>query len=372
MCALALFENDTCTQMDACRSDLNLTCPGNCYGDFKRCIKSSTASTYILLSRSSPRIIELTENFRSDINVTSLMRYGTTVAGGCNGTASTNQTALLWPADVLVTRNDTVYVANYDNRLLAFDPNNRTARTIATFANWPTFIFVDNRTSDLYVSVTLLQLVYIFPGNRTIPPDRTLTGNCSLNRLYGPTVVIVDSVGNVYIASYDCHWVTRWAPNATTGTLIAGSPLAQPGNNSQSLNLPYGLALDEPNSFLYVADRDNHRIQRFLLGGSGVGVTVAGGNGAGAAPNQLNRPTEIYLSKIDGSLYIADSYNNRAQKWMMNNSSSGVTVAGSPDGTAGRSAFLMDLTYAISLDASETYLYVTDSNNERIQRFNLL
>ena len=41
MCALALFENDTCTQMDACRSDLNLTCPGNCYGDFKRCIKTS-------------------------------------------------------------------------------------------------------------------------------------------------------------------------------------------------------------------------------------------------------------------------------------------------------------------------------------------
>ena len=302
----------------------------------------------------------------------SLPGYGVTVAGACNGSTTSTDTLLLAPADVLVTDNGTLYVANYDNQLFAFDPNNRTARTMATFPDWPAFLFIDKQTSDLYVSVTLLHLVYIFPGNRTIPPDRTMTGNCSLNRLYRPTVVIVDSVGNVYIASYDCHWVIKWAPNARSSTLIAGSPLGQQGTDSQSLNYPYGLALDELNLFLYVADRENHRIQRFLLGGSGVGVTVAGGNGPGSAPNQLNGPTEIYLSQIDGSLYIADSYNNRVQKWMMNNSSSGVTVAGSPDGTAGRSAFLMNLTYVISLDASETYLYVTDSNNERIQRFNLL
>jgi DNA-binding beta-propeller fold protein YncE len=293
------------------------------------------------------------------------MRY----AGGCNGSASTNQTSLLSPADVLVSENGTMFVANYDNRLFAFDPNSRTARTVATFADWPAYLFIDNRTSDMYVSVIQLHLVYILPGNRTIPPDRSITGNCSLNRLYHPTVVIVDSVGNVYIASYDCHWVMRWAPNANVSTLIAGSPLAQQGGTSQTLRFPYGLALDEPKSFLYVADRENHRIQRFLLGGSGTGVTVAGGNGPGAAPNQLNGPTEIYLSKIDGSLYIADSYNNRIQKWMMNNSSSGVTIAGSPSGTAGRTAYLMDLTYAICVDASENYLYVSDSNNNRIQRF---
>jgi hypothetical protein len=41
ICALSLFENDTCTQTDACRSDLNLTCSGNCYGEFKTCIKTS-------------------------------------------------------------------------------------------------------------------------------------------------------------------------------------------------------------------------------------------------------------------------------------------------------------------------------------------
>jgi hypothetical protein len=58
----------------------------------------------------------------------------------------------------------------------------------------------------------------------------------------------------------------------------------------------------------------NNRIQRFVLGGSGIGVTVAGGNGQGSANNQLNQPIGIFLSRLDGSLYIADTYNNRIQK----------------------------------------------------------
>jgi DNA-binding beta-propeller fold protein YncE len=301
----------------------------------------------------------------------SLAGYGVTVAGACNGSTTTNETVLLGPTDVLVTENGTIYVGDLSNRVLAFDLNNRTARTVATFANWPTSLFIDNRTSDMYVSVFQLHLVYILPGNRTIPPDRSMTGNCSLNRLCDPIVVIVDSAGNVYIGSLFCHSVTRWAPNANVSTLIAGSPLGQPGSDSQSLWYPHGLALDEPNSFLYVADHGNQRIQRFLLGGSGIGVTVAGGNGLGTAPNQLNGPTKMYLSKIDGSLYIADYYNSRVQKWMMNNSSSGVTVAGSPSGATGRTVFLMNLVYAISFDANETQLYVSDTFNGRVQRFDL-
>lgn len=47
ICALRLFLNDACTQADSCRSDLNLTCSINCYGEFERCVlMSSTASTY--------------------------------------------------------------------------------------------------------------------------------------------------------------------------------------------------------------------------------------------------------------------------------------------------------------------------------------
>jgi hypothetical protein len=42
ICALQLFENDTCTQIDACRSDLNLTCSANIYGEFQKCAQPSS------------------------------------------------------------------------------------------------------------------------------------------------------------------------------------------------------------------------------------------------------------------------------------------------------------------------------------------
>jgi sugar lactone lactonase YvrE len=191
-----------------------------------------------------------------------------------------------------------------------------------------------------------------------------------MNWLYLPTGIVVDSVGNVYISSYYCCWITKWAPNATSGTLVAGSSTGTPGGNSLSLYGAYGLALDEPNSFIYVADLYNNRIQRFVLGGSGIGVTVAGGNGAGSAANQLNSPYDIYLSRLDGSLYITDSSNNRIQKWQKN-ATSGITVAGSSSGISGRTPYLLQTPIALTMDYDENYLYVVDSANNRIQRFSL-
>ena len=36
-CAMQLFENDTCSQVDSCRSDLNLTCTADCIGPLRKC-----------------------------------------------------------------------------------------------------------------------------------------------------------------------------------------------------------------------------------------------------------------------------------------------------------------------------------------------
>jgi hypothetical protein len=52
VCALQLFENETCGQVDSCRSDFNLSCLTDCYGDSPQCLQSmiyskSTISSYI-------------------------------------------------------------------------------------------------------------------------------------------------------------------------------------------------------------------------------------------------------------------------------------------------------------------------------------
>jgi DNA-binding beta-propeller fold protein YncE len=296
--------------------------------------------------------------------------YGITVAGACNGTSTTNGTLLRYPADILITPNGTLYVADNARSVLAFEPNNRTARTIATLHDWPSCIAFDTRTSEFYVCVSNDHLVYIVPGNRTIPPQGVELGNCTPSKFSTPKGIAVDSVGNVYIASVTCNWVMKWAPNATTGVVIAGSPMGYAGSSSTLLSGPYGLALDEPNSIIYVVDRENHRIQVFPMNGSGIGITVAGGNGAGNAANQLESPTIVYLSKFNDSIYICDTFNHRIQKWIIRGTT-GVTVAGSPAGSRGNSAYLFHTPYGIALDPEEKYLYVSDTYNARVQKYTL-
>ena len=43
-------------------------------------------------------------------------------------------------------------------------------------------------------------------------------------------------------------------------------------------------------------------------------MTVAGGNGVGAATNQLHHPNGLFVSD-DGSIYVADTHNQRVMKW---------------------------------------------------------
>ncbi len=306
----------------------------------------------------------------TDTTISSPMLLGITVAGGCSGSSSTNQTLLNTPSDVTLGSNNALYIGDNSYQLYLFQLGNRTGRSLKSFPSWPSFMFYDNRTSYVYVTVMHAYLAYILPTNKTIPPSGIAGTSCSNSSLYYPTGIIADSVGNVYIACYVCNWVMKWAPNATNAIIIAGSAAAVAGTDSRSLYYPYGLALDEANSFIYVADRNNYRVQRFPLDGSGNGVTVAGGNGQGPLCNQLDQPTDISLSKLDGSIYISDCFNNRVQKWEVN-ATTGITVAGSPNGTSGNTPYLMNHIFGVAIDEDEKYLYVADSLNNRIQRFSL-
>jgi NHL repeat len=67
-------------------------------------------------------------------------------------------------------------------------------------------------------------------------------------------------------------------------------------------------------------------------------VTVAGGNGQGAANNQLNTLRGLFVSD-DGSIYVADGWNHRVVKWAPG-VSSGRVVAG--NGVAGNHSDLLN------------------------------
>ncbi|CAF4539650.1 unnamed protein product, partial [Rotaria sp. Silwood2] len=74
----------------------------------------------------------------------------------------------------------------------------------------------------------------------------------------------------MYISALENEAVLRWN---TTGITIAGIS-NESGSDSTHLNTPWDVTLDYQNS-LYIADRNNHRIQKYLVG-SLSGITVAG------------------------------------------------------------------------------------------------
>ena len=296
--------------------------------------------------------------------------FGTTVAGYCNGTAGNESSGLSQPHGLFVIDNGTVYSADTSNvRLQAFSPNSRSGMTVLSsmVLNHPEFMVANSNASTIYVADYYKNKVFLYPQNLAIPQLNTSAG-CALNQINKPTGVAVDSSGNVYISVKSCNQVVKWAgPNANTSIRVAGTGIA--GNNNTHLDSPNGLYLDENNAALYVADTNNHRIQKFFLNSnSTAAVTVAGGNGAGLALNQLNSPRGFDISHKDGSIYIADKSNNRIVCWKVK-ATQGIVIAGSTSGLAGSTALLLDAPFEVKLDVNETFFYVSDLNNNRIQRF---
>ncbi len=243
---------------------------------------------------------------------------------------------------------------------------------------YPVFAFVDTKNAnDLHVSeygncrVDLFSSMQIYNPAPRIVAGITENNGATLNDVNGVMGITLDKQKNLYVADMGNHCITRWAPNATTGVLIAGNGTV--GTDSMHLDQPCGIFLDQNNSLLYVADTFNHRIQVFKLNGTPPynGTTVAGGNGQGSGSNQLNQPIDVWVSTKTGAIYIADQNSNRIQRWNKG-ATTGVTLAGSPSGVAGSDSTHLNNPAGLVINTNETQMYVNDSNNARIQRFDFI
>ncbi|CAF1467102.1 unnamed protein product, partial [Adineta steineri] len=84
------------------------------------------------------------------------------------------------------------------------------------------------------------------------------------------------------------------------------------GGNLTQLSSPAGMIVDYLGQ-IYVADCGNDRIMRWCEGKS-EGEIVIGGNGKGNEPNQLNQPKGLSFDD-GGNLYVVDLGNNRIVKF---------------------------------------------------------
>jgi sugar lactone lactonase YvrE len=290
-----------------------------------------------------------------------------TVAGLCNATIGNGSQGLSGPWTIYVTSDNTLYVADYDAyRIVAYSSLSRFGTTLVTTANIHMDDFYVDSKKNIYTAIIGAGKIFVSPSNITFP--QIVSYPCNLSVLYAPYGVTVDNQGNIYVSDFSCHMITKWTLNSTTGTLIAGQ-MNTAGSTNRMLNTPKCIFYDENSLALYVVDYNNHRVQKFFVNGNGTGLTVAGGNGVGTGLHQLNYPTGVWVSSKDGSVFVCDSSNHRVMKWKVN-ATQGSIVAG-VTGTTGSSAQYLDTPGDIALDPSETYLYVTDYGNHRVQRFRL-
>ncbi|CAF0878391.1 unnamed protein product [Adineta steineri] len=102
---------------------------------------------------------------------------------------------------------------------------------------------------------------------------------------------------------------TKWKQNAFT---IAGGN--GQGSESNQLDQPSGIYIDNDDQSIYIADTYNHRIVRWEFGADN-GEIVAGGNGRGGEINQFSYPIDVILDKDKKYLIICDYGNGRVVRW---------------------------------------------------------
>ncbi len=142
---------------------------------------------------------------------------------------------------------------------------------------------------------------------------------------------------------------------AGPGTVVAGGGSLASGDHgpaaSALLQHPSGVAVDA-SGYIYIADRDNHRIRRVGLDGTittiaGVGIAGNTGDGGPAVQAELNGPVSV-TADPSGNLYIVDAGNHRVRKITPGGMIEAVSVPG-----------LISPVYALADSAGN--LYVADS-----------
>ena len=238
-------------------------------------------------------------------------------------------------------------------------------------------VYIADHDNNVVRKVNTLGIITTIAGNGTAGYSGD-GGAATAAKLQGPTHVVADAAGNIYITDNGNNAVRKIDATGRITTYAGNGTAGYTGDadsaNAAQLNAPQGLALDDAGT-LYIADAGNHVVRmvvpdRLITTIAGTGMAGNSGDGGHADMATLSTPSSVAVDMAH-NVYVADYFNNVVRKidgsTLMISRVAGNGTPGS--GGDGGAAVAAQLKYpaSISVDGAGN-MYIADQGNNNIRR----
>jgi len=233
------------------------------------------------------------------------------------GAAGSVDGQFLWPAGIAINKSGGVYVVDsLNSRIQKFTSGGVYVSKIGAFGSadgqfdFPFGIAISD-SGNIYVADRGNNRIQKFNSAGSFVLKWGGAGQAD-GQLIDPSGIAVDSSGNVYVSDTGNNRLQKFDPD---GVFLAKWGLFGTGNGQ--FNGPSGITIDGAGN-VFVADSDNHRIQEFGPDGSfvaGFGMEGSADSVSNGVTAFFKYPWDVALSPKGDSLYVADTENNRIQKF---------------------------------------------------------
>ena len=206
----------------------------------------------------------------------------------------------------------------------------------------------------------------------------------------GEGMLAIDGAGNIYLPDRSNQTLRLITPAGVVTTIMGqvGRTPPAPDVNSQLLNDPLAVAVNGAGTTVYVSECSNHTVasikydsvahtwtRKVIAGQPGVAGHADGSTGLNAL---LNCPTGLALDEANGALYVAEFAEHDIRKISLSGTFAITTVVGVPgtcgsqDSDSANDPPTFCNPYGLASDGSvsvgSTTLFVADSNNATVRK----
>lgn len=275
-----------------------------------------------------------------------------------------------FPHDVAVDKTGRVYVADFNNnRIQVFNSSGTFLRKWGVFGSGdsrftasPQFanpIGVEaDMCGDIFVTDFNNRRIQKFTNNGTFITTWGWLGSGN-GQFNNPVGIAVDAKGRVFVADRDNNRIQRFSPSTGDLTHLFKNKWGGLGSTDGQFSSPFGVAVNTNTGDVYVADTNNHHIQQF----DASGTFIRKWGSFGADNGEFSSPQGVAVDPNTGNVYVADTNNHRIQQF----DAAGTFVR--KWGSSGSDSGDFSFPQGVAVDPNTGEVYAADTNNHRIQKF---